>query len=81
MSMNVPSIMTKYEYAKIKGIRLQQLVDGFEPKVETTQNDTVESIFEKELKEKKIPLIITRKIGYEKFVDIKVSDMIINKFH
>ena len=49
--MSIP-ILTKYEFAKIKGIRLQQLVDGFEPKVDTTPSDTIESIFEKELKEK-----------------------------
>ncbi len=79
--MNSPIIMTKYEFARIKGIRLQQLADGFDPLVETKSDDSIETIFEKELKEKKVPLSIIRKTGYNSTIEIPVSSMIVNKFN
>tara|TARA_Y100000389_G_scaffold177697_1_gene190225 strand:- start:10274 stop:10510 length:237 start_codon:yes stop_codon:yes gene_type:complete len=72
--------MTKYEYTRIRGIRIQQLIDGMKPFVECGEDDTYSDIFQKELAAKKIPLIITRPIGYEKNVDIPVSEMNIDKF-
>ena len=33
-------IMTKYEYTKIKGLRIQQLVDGIPPFVKIEKNDS-----------------------------------------
>ncbi len=72
--------MTKYEYTKIKGLRIQQLIDGVPPFVKVEKNESYEEIFNKELVEKKLPFIITRPIGFDKFVDIKVSDMDTSKY-
>ena len=75
-------IMTKYEYTRIKGIRIQQLVDGMQPFVEIdqTEEDDYDKIFIKELIQKKIPLMITRPNGYNKTVEIPVSEMNVDKF-
>ena len=32
-------IMTKYEFTRIKGIRIQQLIDGFPPFVDVNPDD------------------------------------------
>ena len=75
-------IMTKYEYTRVKGIRIQQLVDGMEPFVDMDPNEEADynKIFIKELIQKKIPLMITRPIGYNKTVQIPVSEMNVDKF-
>ena len=80
LNLNTQPMMTKYEYTRIRGIRIQQLVDGMLPFVEHNENDTEADIFEKELKEKKIPLIITRPSGFDTFIKIPVSDMNVDKF-
>jgi DNA-directed RNA polymerase subunit K/omega len=79
-SINTP-IMTKFEYTRIRGIRLQQLSDGMKPYVPVYENDTYVDIFKRELAEHKIPLKIIRKIGYNKTIAIPVSDMNINKYN
>ena len=81
MDSNKPIILTKYEFARIKGIRIQQLTDGFLPKVDVEDTDSIEDTFEKEFKEGKTPLMITRQIGYNKYIDIPVKNTIRNKFH
>ena len=73
-------IMTKYEYTRIRGIRIQQLIDGMKPFVEHDKEDTESDIFKKELVEKKIPLMITRPVGYNKKVNIPVSQMNVERF-
>tara|TARA_B100001250_G_scaffold408571_1_gene431215 strand:- start:1829 stop:2068 length:240 start_codon:yes stop_codon:yes gene_type:complete len=73
-------IMTKYEYTRIRGIRIQQLIDGMQPFVDYDKDESEESIFMRELKDKKIPLKITRPCGYNKSVDIPVSDMNVERF-
>lgn len=77
---DVMPIMTKYEYTRIRGIRIQQLIDGMKPFVACSETETESEIFEKELFERKIPLIITRPNGYNTFIKIPVSDMNIEKF-
>lgn len=72
--------MTKYEYTKIKGLRIQQLIDGIPPFVDIEKNDSYDEIFNKELKQKKLPFIITRPIGYKEYIDVKVSDMDVSKY-
>ena len=54
--METSSAMTHYEYTRMRGIRLQQLEDGMPPFVEVDKNDTNIDIFNKEVKEKKLPL-------------------------
>tara|TARA_Y100000389_G_C17264858_1_gene414913 strand:- start:355 stop:597 length:243 start_codon:yes stop_codon:yes gene_type:complete len=73
-------IMTKYEYTRIRGIRIQQLIDGMKPFVEHDEHATYEDIVHKELAEKKIPLMVTRPSGYNKSVDIPVSEMNVDRF-
>tara|TARA_B100002052_G_scaffold38860_1_gene30948 strand:+ start:2085 stop:2336 length:252 start_codon:yes stop_codon:yes gene_type:complete len=79
MDNNIP-MMTKYEYTRIRGIRIQQLVDGMLPFVKCNENDSESDIFEKELKAKKIPLLITRPTGFDTYIKIPVSEMNVDKF-
>ena len=62
-SLNGKPIMTKYEYTRIRGIRLQQLEDGCEPFVIIRENASFIEIFEKEFKEKKLPFILHRTLN------------------
>ena len=73
-------IMTKYEYTRVRGIRIQQLIDGMSPFVEYNDEDTYEDIFHKELKEGKIPLVIMRKNGFNSEIAIPVNDMNSDKY-
>lgn len=73
-------IMTKYEYTRIRGIRLQQLIDGIPPFVQVDTNDTNERIFDKELLEGKLPFTVRRPTGLNKYVDIPVSKLDTSKF-
>ena len=81
MDSQKPFILTKYEFARIKGVRTQQLTDGFPPKVEVEDTDSIEDIFEKEFNECKTPLMITRQIGFNRYIDVPVKNCIRNKFH
>jgi DNA-directed RNA polymerase I, II, and III subunit RPABC2 len=53
-------IMTKFEKARIKGLRLQQLAKNAPPLVDTTGLNSHKEIVEKELIERKLPFIIKR---------------------
>ena len=70
--------MTKYEYTRIKGERLQQLTSGSIPfvayshdKESTTQN---EDIFREEFLSGQLPLLVVRKLPNGEFVYIKVKE-------
>jgi DNA-directed RNA polymerase subunit K/omega len=76
----VAPIMTKYEYTRVRGIRLQQLTDGMKAFVNHDKDATFIEIFQKELREKKIPLKVTRPVGFEKYLDIPVSELNVDKF-
>jgi DNA-directed RNA polymerase subunit K/omega len=79
--MDKPIILTKYEFARIKGVRTQQLTDGFPPKIDVEDTDTIEDIFEKEFNDGKVPLMITRQVGFNKYIDIPVNKCVRNKYH
>jgi DNA-directed RNA polymerase subunit K/omega len=69
-----PFIMTKYEYTRIKGERLQQLNGGCIPFVSySTDDDTIESIFKREFVLGKLPLVVERKLpdGKSKYIKIR----------
>ena len=72
--------MTKYEYTRVRGIRLQQLMDGMKAFISHEKDVSFEEIFKKELEERKIPLMVTRPIGHDKFIDIPISEMNIDKY-
>lgn len=64
--------MTKYEYTRIKGERLQQLYSGCIPFVPYLTDDTSESIFQREFQTGKLPLLVERKTPDGKFFFIKI---------
>ena len=69
-------ILTKYEYAKILGMRAQQLATGTEPLIEVTDDlDNVVLIAKEELRQRKTPFIIKREIGINKFEYWKIEDL------
>lgn len=57
--------LTKYERARIIGVRAEQLANGFNSSVNTEGMTDVVKIAEKELKERKLPLIIQRTLPDE----------------
>ena len=59
--------LSKYEKAKILGLRIQQLSSGAKPMIDTKGLKSNLEIAEKELKMKKIPFIIKRRLPNEKF--------------
>ena len=69
--------LTKYEYAKIVGLRAQQIASGAKPRIKVPKflEDVVE-IAEIELKERKTPFMIKRDLPSGKNEFWKLSDMI-----
>lgn len=70
--------LTKYEKARILGTRSLQLSNGAQPMVRVDGLTDVMDIAKKELVEYKMPLIIRRKFPDGSYIDVKVSDMIVN---
>lgn len=69
-------ILTKYEYTKILGIRTQQIAMGAEPLIEVTKDlNTVQLIAEEEIRQRKTPIMLKRKIGIDKFEYWKLEDL------
>lgn len=67
-------MMTKYEFARVKGERLQQLNSGAIPFVPYTRaTDTNESVFMREFESGKLPLLVERKTpdGECKYIKIR----------
>lgn len=70
--------LTKYERARILGLRATQLSKGATPMVSTEGLTDDAKIAERELLAGKLPFIIRRKFPDGTYTDIKVSDMIIS---
>lgn len=70
-------IMTKYEKARVIGIRALQLSNGAPAMVKTDNLTSVIQIAEKELMEYRMPIIIKRKMPDGSSIDIKATEMII----
>ena len=70
--------MSKYEYTKVLGMRAQQITMGSNPLINVT-NDMKSAIevAEEELRQRKTPYIIARKINNKKTDFWKIEDMII----
>ena len=68
-----PSFITKFEKAKILGIRSEMISNGSPPLVETDLVDSYD-IAKQEYLEKKIPLIIRRCLPNNDYEDWKLSD-------
>jgi len=70
---NTPSFITKFEKAKILGIRSEMISNGSPPLVQTDFSDSYD-IAKQEYLEKKIPLIIRRYLPNNTYEDWKLSD-------
>jgi len=77
VSKNVTDpILTKYEYTKILGMRAQQIANNSEPLIEVTKDlDNPISIAKEEIRQRKSPIILKRKIGEEQFEYWKLEDL------
>lgn len=71
--------LTKYEYAKIIGIAAQQIESGRKPLLENIPSSYVNpiDIAEYELKKKKTPIIIKRKLPNNEFEYWTLDQLII----
>ena len=71
-------VMTKYEYTKLRGFRLQQLASGCPPFVIVPENvrDMAE-IFDLEFAQRRIPYIIKRQVSNTEYEYWKVRDLTI----
>ena len=66
--------ITKYEYTRMKGIRIEQLQRGSIPFVPYTQHDTSETLFRREFVEGQLPFKIQRKLPDGTAVFLHVRD-------
>ena len=71
------NIMTRYEKAKIIGMRMEQLARDAHALVDTSDCNSVHDIAMKELEEKKLPFIIVRTLANGKKEYWKIEDLII----
>lgn len=70
--------LTKYERTQLISARAQQLSMGAIPTVEVKDMKDTVCIAEKELMERKIPLIIRRKLPNNVYEDWKIEELIID---
>lgn len=70
--------MTKYEYTKIKGTRLEELAAGACPYVNVPLHTHHEDIFDMEFKAGALPYILVRRVGLTSNDYCRVSDL---KYH
>ena len=69
--------LSKFERCKILGIRAEQLTNNnVIPYVELNGNETVVEIAEKELRERKIPMIIRRYFSNGRYEDWNLNELI-----
>ena len=67
--------LTKYELVRVLGTRAQQIAEGAAPLVDLDGLTTALAIAEKELTERKIPIIIVRKLPNGTLKEISVAEM------
>lgn len=69
-------IMSKYEFTQVLGIRVQQIERGAEPLIKVSPDlNTPLLIAEEELRQRKTPFIIKRKITKDRFEYWKIDDL------
>lgn len=71
------NVLTRYEKAKLIGMRMEQLSRGFPPCVDDTGMTNVRDIAFKELETRAMPLMIARHLPNGKKEYWKLEDMII----
>lgn len=68
--------MTKYEYTKIRGLRMQQLASGCPPFTTIPEEvQDIGEIFQIELASNRLPFIIRRQVSLNEFEYWKVRDL------
>ena len=68
--------LSKYEKARVIGLRTQQLASGSKPLINTKGLNSNLEIAEEELKQKKIPFIIKRRLPNNKFEHWNINSLI-----
>ena len=66
--------LNKFERSRLIGVRRQQLANGAQPKINTSGFNTINEIVDEELKQRKIPFILRRKVG-SKYEYWKLEDL------
>jgi DNA-directed RNA polymerase subunit K/omega len=69
-------ILTKFEKARIIGVRLQQLANGSKPRIDTSNLKTIHEIVHEELNKRMIPFIIRRTLPNGHYEDWKLEEFI-----
>jgi DNA-directed RNA polymerase I, II, and III subunit RPABC2 len=67
-------LLTKFERARIVGVRLQQLAYGAKPRIDITNLKSINEIVEQELLQRKIPFIIRRTLPNSTYEDWKLEE-------
>lgn len=73
-------LMTRFERAKIVGMRLEQLARGAPTLVDTSKCHSIRDVVLKELDEKKLPFIIIRSLPNGKKEYWRVADLVVPPF-
>lgn len=66
--------LTKFEKARIMGVRLQQLAYGAKPRVTIEGLNSIQEIVERELIQRKIPFIIRRTLPNNSYEDWRMEE-------
>jgi DNA-directed RNA polymerase I, II, and III subunit RPABC2 len=69
-------ILSKFEKARILGMRIQQLTDGALPLIDTKGFTSYIEIAEEELRQKKTPYIIKRRLANNKYEFWSIDELI-----
>lgn len=69
-------ILSKFEKARILGMRIQQLTDGALPLIDTKGLTNYIEIAEEELRQKKTPYIIKRRLANNKYEFWSIDELI-----
>lgn len=72
-----PTVMTKFEKARILGLRAQQIDMNAQIMVDPKGEDDSLRLALMELRERKIPFIIRRTLPDGTFQDVSINDLII----
>jgi DNA-directed RNA polymerase I, II, and III subunit RPABC2 len=66
--------LTKFEKARIMGVRLQQLAYGAKPRVSIEGLNSIQEIVQQELIQRKIPFIIRRTLPNNSYEDWRIEE-------
>lgn len=66
--------LTKFEKARIMGVRLQQLAYGAKPRVSIEGLNSIQEIVQQELIQRKIPFIIRRTLPNNSYEDWRMEE-------